>query len=146
MVTITVRPRLRYSPLTISCEKCPEVSFPTSVAPFSLAALLALASIQEGLAAASMLNVLAMLGSAVLLALGFIFYYLAQGLKHLEREAHYAGILTPTLEVESFIVVVGEHFGEEPLVVVKTLGSLWDGFVIYLACLLTHIHSSFSRR
>jgi hypothetical protein len=60
MVTITVRPRLRYSPLTISCEKCPELSSPTSVAPFSLAALLALASIQEGLAAASMLNVLAM--------------------------------------------------------------------------------------
>jgi hypothetical protein len=77
-VTITVRPRLRYSPLTISCEKCPELSSPTSVAPFSLAALLALASIQEGLAAAStMLNVLAMLVSAVLLALrSFIFYYL----------------------------------------------------------------------
>ena len=61
MVTITVRPRLRYSPLTIWCEKCPERSSPTSVAPFSLTALLALASIQEGLAAASMLNVLAML-------------------------------------------------------------------------------------
>ncbi len=74
-MTITVRPRLRYSPLTISCEKCPELSSPTSVASFSLAALLALASIKEGLAAASMLNVLAMLVSAVLLALCFIFYY-----------------------------------------------------------------------
>ncbi len=62
MVTITVRPRLRYSPLTIWCEKCPERSSPTSVAPFSLAALLALASIQEGLAAVSMLNVLAIVG------------------------------------------------------------------------------------
>jgi hypothetical protein len=62
MVTITVRPRLRYSPLTIWCEKCPERSSPTSVAPFSLTALLALASIQEGLAAVSMLNVLAIVG------------------------------------------------------------------------------------
>jgi hypothetical protein len=75
MVTISVRPRLRYSPLTNSCEKCPELSSPTSIAPFSLAALLALASIQEALAALSMLNVLAILGSAVLLALWFIFYY-----------------------------------------------------------------------
>jgi hypothetical protein len=61
MVTITVRPRLRYSPLTIWCEKYPERSSPRSVAPFSLTVLLALASIQEGLAALSMLNVLAML-------------------------------------------------------------------------------------
>src|ERR671917_2876183 len=72
----------------------------------------------------------------------FFFYYLAQGLKHLEREAYYAAVLTPTLEVESFIVVVGEHFGEETLVVVKTLGPLRDGFVVYLLCLLTHLAHS----
>jgi hypothetical protein len=65
MVTITVRPCLQYSPLTIWCEKCPERSSPTSVAPFSLAALLVLASIQEGLAAVSMLNVLAMLTTLI---------------------------------------------------------------------------------
>src|ERR687893_1302849 len=69
----------------------------------------------------------------------FFFYYLAQGLKHLEREAHYAAVLTPTLEVESFIVVVGEHFGEESTVVVEALGLLWDSFVVYLARLLTHL-------
>ena len=75
MVTITVRPSLRYVPLTISCEKRPERSSPTRVAPFALAALLALASIQEGLAALSMLNVLALLVSAAVLALCFLFYY-----------------------------------------------------------------------
>ena len=39
MVTITVRPSLWYSPISILCEKRPELSFPTSVTPFSLAAL-----------------------------------------------------------------------------------------------------------
>src|SRR5918997_6990909 len=69
----------------------------------------------------------------------FFFYYLAQGLKHLESEAHYAAVLTPTLEVESFIIVVGEHFGEESLVVVKTLRPSWDRFMVYLLCLLAHL-------
>ena len=59
MVTITTRPSLRYSPLSILCEKHPELSFPTSVTPFSLAALLALAKTKEGLAVVSTLNVLA---------------------------------------------------------------------------------------
>jgi hypothetical protein len=75
----------------------------------------------------------------LLLFLLFFFYYLTQGLKHLESEAHYAAVLAPTLEVESFIIVVGEHFGEESLVVVKTLRPSWDGLVIYLMCLLTHL-------
>ena len=60
MVTITVRPILRYLPISILCEKRPERSFPTSLTPFSLATLLALASSKEGLAEVSMLNVLAM--------------------------------------------------------------------------------------
>jgi hypothetical protein len=60
MVTITVRPILRYSPLSILCEKRPDLSLPRSVTPFSLAALLALLSSKEELAAVSMLNVLAM--------------------------------------------------------------------------------------
>jgi hypothetical protein len=72
----------------------------------------------------------------------FFSYYLAQSLKHLEREAHYAAVLTSTLEVESFIVIVGEHFGDESLVVVKTLRPSWDGFVVYLLCLLTHLAHS----
>ena len=63
MVTITVRPILRYSPLSILCEKRPELSFPTSITPFWVAALLALAKSKEGLAAVSMRNVLAMTGS-----------------------------------------------------------------------------------
>jgi hypothetical protein len=61
VVTITVRPIMRYSPLNISCEKRPDPSSPTSVTPFSLAALLALASSRVGLAEVSILNVLAML-------------------------------------------------------------------------------------
>ena len=65
-MTVTVRPILRYSPLSIRCEKRPELSFPMSVTLFSLATLLALSSIQEGLAAATMLNVLAMLVSPLL--------------------------------------------------------------------------------
>jgi hypothetical protein len=60
MVTIAVRPDLRYSPLSILCEKRPEPSFPTSLTPFALAVLLALQSSKEGLAAISMLIVLAM--------------------------------------------------------------------------------------
>ena len=59
MVTITVRPSPRYSPLSILCEKRPELSSPESVTPFSLAALLALWSSKEGLAAISSVNVLA---------------------------------------------------------------------------------------
>ena len=60
MVTITVRPILWYSPLSILCEKRPERSSPKSVTPFSLAVLFALSSSKEGLAAVSMLIVLAM--------------------------------------------------------------------------------------
>jgi hypothetical protein len=59
-VTITVRPNLRYSPSSILCEKRPEPSFPKSLTPFALAALLALWSSKEGLAAVSMRKVLAM--------------------------------------------------------------------------------------
>jgi hypothetical protein len=57
-VTITVRPSLRYSPLIILGEKHPERSLPKRITPFSLAALLALSSSKEGLAAVSMLIVL----------------------------------------------------------------------------------------
>src|SRR5829696_5006146 len=60
MVTVTVRPILRYSPLSILCEKRPELSFPASVTPFWLAAFVALAKSKEGLAAVSMPKVLAM--------------------------------------------------------------------------------------
>src|SRR5215211_2666689 len=69
----------------------------------------------------------------------FFFYYLGQGFEHLEGEAHHSAVLAPYLEAESLIVVVDERFGEEPLVVVKTLGILWDGFVLYSACLLAHL-------
>ena len=48
MVTITFCPLMRYSPLTNSCEKRPDPSSPASVASFSLAALLPLASSEEG--------------------------------------------------------------------------------------------------
>jgi hypothetical protein len=64
MVTITVRPILRYSPSSFLWEKRPELSFPTNLTPFSLAALLALPSSKEGLAEVSILNVLAMPVSA----------------------------------------------------------------------------------
>src|SRR5215218_8324485 len=69
----------------------------------------------------------------------FFFYYRLQGFEHLEGETHYAVVLAPNLEVDGTIVVVDERFGEEPLVVVKPLSPLWDGFVLYLACLLTHL-------
>ncbi len=46
---ITVRPSLRYSPLTISCEKRPDPSSPRRVAPFWLAVLLARSSSEVGL-------------------------------------------------------------------------------------------------
>jgi len=59
MVTIAVRPIIRYSPLSLLCEKHPELSFPTSLTPFSVAALLALAKSKEGPAEVSMLKVLA---------------------------------------------------------------------------------------
>jgi 2-succinyl-5-enolpyruvyl-6-hydroxy-3-cyclohexene-1-carboxylate synthase len=44
MVTITFCPTMRYSPLTMSCEKRPDCSSATRVAPLSLATFLALAS------------------------------------------------------------------------------------------------------
>jgi hypothetical protein len=78
------------------------------------------------------------LGSLAIRRVWLFFYHLGQGLEHLEGEAYYTVVSAPELEVESLIVVVEESFGEEPLVVVKTLGPLWDGFVLYLACLLTH--------
>ncbi len=52
------------------------------------------------------------------------------------REAYYAAVFAPDLEVECVIVVVDERFGEEPLVVVEPLGPFGDGFVLYLARLL----------
>src|SRR5215217_1170959 len=46
------------------------------------------------------------------------------------------------LSLAGLIVVVDEGFGREPLVVVvKSLGWLRDGFVLYLACLLTHLYT-----
>ena len=48
-----------YSPLTDSWEKRPDLSSPTRMAPFSLAALLALASSEEGATLVSTLKVLA---------------------------------------------------------------------------------------
>jgi hypothetical protein len=59
MVTTTVRPIRRYSPLTISCEKRPEPSSPTRFASFSLAAFLALFSSEEASTVVAMLKVLA---------------------------------------------------------------------------------------
>src|ERR671920_123179 len=44
------------------------------------------------------------------------------------------------LSLDGLIVVVDERFGGEPLVVVKSLGQLRDGFVLYLACLRTHLY------
>jgi hypothetical protein len=60
MVTITVRPILRYSPSSILCEKRPDRPSPKSLMPFSLAVLFALSSSKVGLAAVTILNVLAM--------------------------------------------------------------------------------------
>jgi hypothetical protein len=57
MVTFTVRPTIRYSPLTISCEKRPDRSSPRRIASFSLAAFLA--SSEEGSTVVAMLKVLA---------------------------------------------------------------------------------------
>src|SRR5215208_2914682 len=69
---------------------------------------------------------------AARLAFQFVFhYYLTQGLQHLEREADHAALLASDLQVQGFIVVVDEHFGEEPLVVAETLCPHWDGFVLY---------------
>jgi hypothetical protein len=58
MVTIIVCPTIRYSPLTISCEKRPDSLSPTRVAPFSFATLLALASSEKESTGVSMLKVL----------------------------------------------------------------------------------------
>src|SRR5215208_5625680 len=59
MVTTTVCPTMRYSPLTNSCEKRPDLSSPRRMAPFLLAALLALASSEVGATLVSTLKVLA---------------------------------------------------------------------------------------
>src|SRR5215217_2613596 len=61
MVTTTFCPTMRYSPLTNSWEKRPDLSWPTRMAPFSLAALLALASSEVGATLVSTLKVLAIL-------------------------------------------------------------------------------------
>jgi hypothetical protein len=58
-------------------------------------------------------------------------------------EAHYAVVLAPEFEIESLIIVVDESLGEEPLVVVEPLCPFRDGFVLYLAYLLTqNAHTS----
>src|SRR5215211_341587 len=56
----------------------------------------------------------------------------------ISKEAHYAVVLAPDLEVDGTIVVVDERFGEKPLVVVKPVGPIRDGRVLYLARLLAH--------
>ena len=66
MVTTTVCPTMRYSPLTNSWEKRPDPSPPAKMAPFSLAALLALASSKEGATLVSTLKVLAILPRHIL--------------------------------------------------------------------------------
>lgn len=58
-VTTTFRPAMLYSPLNIPCEKRPDRSSPTRVAPFSLATLFALASSEGRSAVVRMLKVLA---------------------------------------------------------------------------------------
>src|SRR5215217_1537812 len=60
MVTTTFCPTMRYSPLTNSWEKRPDPPSPAKMAPFSLAALLALASSEEGETLVSTLKVLKM--------------------------------------------------------------------------------------
>jgi hypothetical protein len=57
----TLCPTMRYSPSTDSWEKRPEPSSPMKVASFSLAALLALASSEEGATLVSTLKVLLIL-------------------------------------------------------------------------------------
>jgi hypothetical protein len=52
---------MRYSPLTSSWEKRLDLSSPTRIAPFSLAAFLALASSEVGATLVSTLKVLAIL-------------------------------------------------------------------------------------
>jgi len=61
MVAITVCPTMRYSPLTSSWEKRPDLSSPTRMALFSLAAFLTLASSEVGATLVSTLKVLAIL-------------------------------------------------------------------------------------
>ena len=58
MVTTTVCPTMRYSPLTMSWEKRPASLSPTRVALFSFATLLALASSERGSIVVSILKVL----------------------------------------------------------------------------------------
>ena len=68
------------------------------------------------------------------------FYYLVEGFEHLKRQPHYAAVLAPALDVESFIVVVDEYLGDEPLIVVKPLGPLRDGLIVYLTRLLANLN------
>src|SRR5919107_2778557 len=56
---MTFRPAMRYSPLTIACEKRPERSSPNRVAPFAWAAFWALASSDERFAFVSSSKVFA---------------------------------------------------------------------------------------
>src|SRR3712207_1447998 len=70
MVTITLCPTMRYSPLTMLWEKRPESLSPTRAASFSFATLLALASSDRGSIVVSMLKVLATLFLPHLLAYG----------------------------------------------------------------------------
>ena len=46
IVTVTVRPAMRYPPASMECEKLTDRSSPTRVAPFSWAARLALARLE----------------------------------------------------------------------------------------------------
>jgi hypothetical protein len=47
------------------------------------------------------------------------------------------------LEVVGLVVVVDEHLGEEPHVVVEAIGSIRDGLVFHFAWLLAHLHVLF---
>ena len=67
-----------------------------------------------------------------------VFDYL-QTFDQLEREAHHGALPPPVLEVEG-LVVVDEDLGEQPLVVVKTLGPIRDGLVSHFARLLAQVH------
>jgi hypothetical protein len=61
-----------------------------------------------------------------------------QALDHLEGEAHYAALLTLVLEVDGLVVVVDEHLGEKPTVVVESLGPPRDILVLHPSGLLAH--------
>ena len=55
----------------------------------------------------------------------FVFYYL-QTFYHLEGVAHYAAVFAPALKVKGLVVIVDKYLGEDPLVVVESLGPLRD--------------------